>query len=270
MAEQLTSQSAGGGSIPTPSLQFPEIAFEFCTQTDPRFVAMRRVHYVPIKGTHGQQIHFLIWRRQSTGWLLAGAISGASAVWATPARDRFFGITTANRKKLLNGIIDNVFFRLQLAEPNLATQILSSWRKVVRFVWNELYGVQVFGFETLIGDLRDPQRVGTIYKADNWVFAGKTEGNTKSHGKGGLTGGLTGTPYVRHRTDIKFVFCKLDGPVIEQSYQSSWRANTPGGTAEEKQRARQVSQKRQRYLGPVWLYSQGKHVKFMEAQNVRS
>ena len=267
MAEH-TSPIVGGGSIPPPSLQFPKIAFEFCTQTDSRFVALRREHYVPIKGTHGQQIHFLIWRRQTTGWVLAGAISGASAVWATPARDRFFGITSTNRTKLLNGIVDNVFFRLQLAEPNLATQILSSWRKVIRFLWSELYGVRVFVFETLIGDLRDARRVGTIYKADNWVFAGKTEGNTKVHGKGGLTGGLTGTPYVRHHTDIKFVFCKLDGPRVEQIYQSSWRANTPGGTPEEKLRARQVAQKRQKYLGPIWLYSQGKQVKFMEASNV--
>jgi hypothetical protein len=189
-------------------------------------------------------------------------------VYATPSRDKFFGITTANRKNLLNGIVDNVFFRLQLAEPNLATQVLASWRKIIRFVWEELYGVHVFGFETLIGDLRDAGRVGTIYKADNWTLAGKTEGSTKAHGKGGLTGGLTGTPYVRHHTDIKFVFCKLESPVVEQVYQSSWRASTPGGTPEEKQRARQVSQKRQKYLGPVWLYSQGKHIKFMEAPNV--
>lgn len=267
MAEH-TSPIVGGGSIPTPSLQFPEIAFEFCTQTNSRFVALRREHYVPIKGTHGQQIHFLIWRRAQTGWVLAGAISGASAVWSTPARDKFFGITTANRTQRLNGIVDNVFFRLQLAEPNLATRILASWRKIIRVVWENLYGAKVFGFETLIDDLRDPERIGTIYKADNWVFAGKTEGSTKAHGKGGLTGGLTGTPYVRHHTSIKFVFCKTDAAIIDQAYSSSWKANTPAGTPEEKRRARRITQARQQYLRPVWLYAQGKQVKSMEAQNV--
>lgn len=259
---------AGGGSIPAPSLQvYPDIIFETCSARDSRREQARRKHYVPIKGTHGQQIHFLIWYKEQ----LVGAISGASAVYASGPRDKFFGITAQNRQRVLNGIVDNVYFRLEVCIPNLASQILASWRRVVAHVWEDLYGIKVFGFETFADKEREDgtqnRRFGTIYKADNWTLAGETSGNAKFHGRGGLTGGVDKKqPHRRHETQSKFTLCKWVPPhniPVESEYKSSWRANTSGGTSAEKLRAKSLSKKRRWYLGK-FIYTWGNKISIKE------
>src|SRR5208282_5031388 len=146
-----------------------------------------------------------------------GIISGSSCVYATPVRDKFFGITSGNREKVLRGIINNVVFRInpEKSEKNLASRSLALWRKVAALIWEDIYQVPVFGFETLVIENRehikeggegsvpfkdDPEKEalrlsaygdfknspGTLYKADNWTFAGPTEGNTKEHNDSGL------------------------------------------------------------------------------------
>jgi hypothetical protein len=193
-----------------------------------------------VRGHHGQQIHYLIWYETDDGWKNIGAISGGSAVYATGVRDTFFHITTENREKVINGIIDNTLFRLELHEFNLATKIVSLWRKAVVKDWEGLYGVKPYGFETFVEyELIDAvtQRVGSLYIADNWTRVGKTVGNTKNHVGKGLTGGLNGNPFNRENVPKKFVFCKwMPGFTEPQTcdYKSSWR----GQTLEEKQLAK--------------------------------
>ena len=94
-------------------------------------------------------------------------------------------------------------FRLEHNQANLGTQILSMWRKQVVEDWTKQYDDNVIGFETFIfGD----GRFGSMYKADNWDYAGMTKGNTKFHAHG-IDGGTE-----RIATNKKMIFCKLIKP----------------------------------------------------------
>ncbi len=194
-----------------------------------------------VRGHHGQQIHYLIWYETDDGWENVGAISGGSAVYATGVRDDFFHITKENREKVINGIIDNTLFRLEKHEFNLASKIVSLWRKVVVKDWEGLYGVKPYGFETFVEYAEidaDTQRVGSLYLADNWTRVGETAGKAKSHVGEGLTGGLHGNPFTRQNVPKKIVFCRWIKPFTEPQvceYKSSWRGQTP----EEKQLAKE-------------------------------
>jgi hypothetical protein len=203
------------GSNPIPRSTFPELYLEVCSANDPRYQNIRQRHYVQKKGTHGQQVHFLVWYQGKR----VGIISGASAVYATADRDVFFKITKENRKKVLNGIIDNVVFRLELnkQQNHLASKIVLLWEEACLWMWEKIYEVKVFGFETFIVNegfvreevlettdnhnrpmrhsiiVEDPSgknvRTGGTYRAAGWLLAGETSGSTKGHDKVGLTGG---------------------------------------------------------------------------------
>ena len=117
-----------------------------CKRTNDTYQEIRNRHYVENRGCHGQQLHYLI----ELDGVVVGIISGASSIWAVKARDAFFGLTKDNKKKGLPSIINNVVFRLETHEKNLATRVLSLWRKRVAVDWQERYGVQVHGFETFV------------------------------------------------------------------------------------------------------------------------
>lgn len=243
MVEQSVIQQADGGSNPTPPLQtiylsdgnyIPDLYLEFCSREDSRYQKIRDKHYVLNKGVHAQQVHFLIWYKSQ----IVGIISGGSAVYATPARDKFFQLNKENREKALNGIINNIVFRLIISEPNLATRVLSLWRKVSAVVWEYIYQITIFGYESLIiqdrtnipeGDiLNAPIGVyknspGTLYLADNWVYAGDTEGNTKEHDIEGLN-----KAFGRVQTTVKIVVCKwregYSAPIVS-NYTPTWQSS---------------------------------------------
>lgn len=232
-----------------------QILFQFCSSKDIK--VFEKNHYVrkmtadgrtdkskavgEVRGHYGQQLHYLVWYETYDGWKNVGAISGGSAVLATSVRDEFFHITKENREKVINGIIDNTLFRLEFHEPNLASTIVSQWRKTVVKDWEGLYGVKPYGFETFVEYAEidaDRQRVGSLYLADNWTLVGETAGNTRTHIGKGLTGGLHGNPFTRENVSKKFVFCKWIKPFTEPQtcdYKSSWRGQTP----EEKQLAKE-------------------------------
>jgi len=245
--DTLVAPPQTGGAKPTPPLQLPELNLEFCRLSDHRYQNIRQRHYVPNRGVHGQQIHFLIWYKTK----IVGIISGCSPVYATAKRDKFFSMTKETRESLLNGVINNLLFRLEFHEPNLATRVLALWRRAVVEVWQDLYSVSVFGFETLVDQVRygGGERPGSLYKADNWVLLGETFGNTKQHGPEGLAGGLQGKKHQRRNVPKKLIYCRwVDNKVpiaIPSRYVSSWRNKTP----EEKNRATTLSNKRKDYLG---------------------
>lgn len=224
----------------TTTSQLPDLYLEFCSRSDPRYKDIRDRHYVKNKGVHAQQVHFLVWLKDE----VVGIISGSSAVYATPSRDRFFGITKQNREKVLRGIVNNIVFRLEAREPNLGTRVLSQWRKITPIVWEQIYGVSVFGFETLVIEDREGileggygseptdrkailgdfnKSPGTMYKADNWILAGLTEGNTKTHDGAGLN-----ESYKRAVVVPKVVWCKWrDGfsVPVESEGKPTWQAS---------------------------------------------
>jgi hypothetical protein len=150
-----------------------DIWLESCSRTDPRYEEIREDHYIPNHGAIGQQAHFLIHYKGG----LVGIISGASPVYATSSRDKFFGLDKKNRRKFLQGIVNNTVFRLENHEKNLATRVLKLWRNVIPHFWYEKYGTVVYGFETFV--IENDTRKGTLYKADNWTLAGETAGASK-------------------------------------------------------------------------------------------
>ena len=187
------------------------IILERCKRSNALYQQFRDRHYVPNHGAVGQQIHYLIWLNKEC----VGIISGGSAAYAVGCRDQYFGITKNNRQIALNGIIDNTVFRLEKNIPNLGTQILSKWRKQVTYDWEQMYGVKVCGFETFV--IENEHRKGSMYLADNWDFAGYTQGNTKFHQHG------IEKQFVRRETEKKLVFCKwIKGGVLPSEYVAAW------------------------------------------------
>jgi hypothetical protein len=221
-------------SVPSLRHQRPELALEFCKRSDERYENIRQRHYVKNRGAQGQQVHFLILYREQ----IIGIISGGSAVWASAPRDSFFRINGANRKRVLNGIVNNTIFRLETREPNLATRCLSLWRKVVVQIWLDIYQVPVFGFETFV--VETDYRKGTLYRADNWSFLGETLATTNPP---------------------KLIYGKWCDDVsnpIETEYTSSWRA----ATNVEKRRAKELGTQRKSYEGRIF-YTFGKGIATM-------
>jgi hypothetical protein len=255
------------------------IVLQFCSSSDVAII--ERDHYVrkmtpagrtegskdvgAVRGHHGQQIHYLIWYPTESGWEKIGAISGGSAVYATGVRDAFFRLTKSNREAVINGIIDNTLFRLNYhQEKNLASKIVSLWRRRVVVDWEKMYGVLPYGFETFVeyANLNDGtgrQRAGSLYLADNWTLVGETSGNTKNHVGKGLTGGLHGNPFNREAVSKKLVFCKWIMPFTEPQpceYRSSWRSQTP----EEKALAKHRSQIRKQLVEESRLAAQAEGI----------
>jgi len=184
-------------------------------------------------------------------------------------------MTKDNTQKVINGLVDNTLFRLvnhidktncvydaedtkkrkcknSEHDHNVGSRILALWERAVSVVWRDLYGAEVYGFETFIvregllhEDLTkearfrnevvlvtDPEgniRRGNLYKASNWTYCGISAGSTKGHDGVGLTGGQTGKGvFLRKKTPPKDVYCKWaqgHTVAIESSYSSSWKAS---------------------------------------------
>ena len=214
---------------------------EFCKSSDPRYQDIRDRHYVPNHGTQGQQLHFIIHYRNQ----VVGIISAASSVYAVKARDDFFQIPKdklVRQQYHLPSIVNNTVFRLEYHEKNLATKVLSKWRRVTEEFWKQLYGVSVTGFETFV--VENDTRKGALYKADNWTMVGMTSGNAKAHGKGGMKG-----KSFREDTVAKIVLCKkLTNALPTDKYVSSWRAVSE----DEKIRAKALSKIRLGLIGKMY------------------
>ena len=214
---------------------------EFCKSSDPRYQDIRDRHYVPNHGTQGQQLHFIIHYKNQ----VVGIISAASSVYAVKARDDFFQIPKdklVRQQYHLPSIVNNTVFRLEYHEKNLATKVLSKWRRVTEELWKQLYGVSVTGFETFV--IENDTRKGALYKADNWTMVGMTSGNAKAHGKGGMVG-----KHHREDTVAKIILCKKIGNALPtDKYVSSWRAVSE----EEKIRAKALSKVRLGLIGKMY------------------
>jgi SRSO17 transposase len=95
------------------------------------------------------------------------------------ARDCFVGWDAAQRRALLDHVINNYRFVLVdgVHVPNLASHVLSRCTREVCREWQERYGVAPWLLETFV----DRQRyTGTSYRAAGWVAVGSSSG----YGKG--------------------------------------------------------------------------------------
>ena len=210
---------------------------EFCSRSDLRYREIRDRHYIPNRGAHAQQLHFIV----HDGSKVAGIISAGSSVYSVKSRNDFFSIPgerEVRQSLYLPAIVNNTVFRLENSRKNLGTETLALWRKVTAELWLDIYGVPVIGFETFI--IEQSWRRGSMYLADNWTHVGTTAGSTKAHN--GLTNKSS-----RLKVEQKMVFCRwAKKPVVpKDAYVSSWRASTP----EEKADARAKANKRKELLG---------------------
>lgn len=165
----------------------------------------------------GQQLKYLIFY----GSEVVEIIGGASAVFANQARDEFFGLAEEAEVKTqqLNSIVNNNVFRLEYPAPNLATIVLSIWRKRIMEDWEKLYGVPIAGFETFVVEERlwnRKTRNDACYRADNWEMVGITRGYGKTNARG---------REIKDKTlwSKKLVYClRIKGRKLCDSYAAAW------------------------------------------------
>ena len=102
-------------------------------------------------------------------------LSFSAAALKCSARDRWIGWDFRHQYDRLKLLTNNSRF-LILPDwhfPNLASRILSLCQKRLPADWQSVFGHPLVLIETFV----DPQRFrGTIYKAANWIYVGKSKG----------------------------------------------------------------------------------------------
>ena len=72
-----------------------KVRLELIKNSNPLYVEYRKKHYIPNRGTVGQQLQYLVFY----GGEIVGVIGGASAVYKSEDRDSFFGLSDENISK---------------------------------------------------------------------------------------------------------------------------------------------------------------------------
>ncbi|MDE0308378.1 MAG: DUF4338 domain-containing protein [Acidiferrobacterales bacterium] len=141
----------------------------------------------------GHELHYVV--KHESKWI--ALISFSPAALKSNARDQWIGWPQQLRTDRLRLIANNSRFLILPGHhyPNLATRILSGCRKRLVTDWQEQFSKPVVMLETFVDSAHHR---GTIYRADNWVLAGKTLGYKR------IYGGYSQTPTESH----KFVFVK--------------------------------------------------------------
>ena len=197
-----------------------KVRLEFVKNSNPLYVEYRKQHYIPNRGTVGQQIQYLIFYKGE----VVGVIGGASAVYKSEDRDGFFGLSDEKQLKTrqLNSLVNNNIFKLDLPIPNLASIVLKMWRKQIAKDWEELYGVEVYGYETFVIEERlwnGQTRNGGCYRADNWELVGITKG----YGKTNTRGRTHNNKLLQSK---KLIYClKNKNKKLCTEYETSWGDN---------------------------------------------
>ena len=98
-----------------------KVRLELVKNSNPIYIEYRKKHYIPNRGTVGQQLQYLVFYKGE----VVGVIGGASAVYKSEDRDAFFGLSDEKylKTRQLNSIVNNNIFKLDYPVPNLATII---------------------------------------------------------------------------------------------------------------------------------------------------
>ena len=105
-------------------------------------------------------------------------LTWSSAPWYIGVRDRFIGWSSKTRQENLHLIINNTCFLVLpwVRVSHLASHLLALSRRRVSLDWESVYNHPVLLLETFV----DTERFqGACYKADNWIYCGKTTGRGK-------------------------------------------------------------------------------------------
>ena len=91
---------------------------------------------------------------------------------------------------------------------NFTTKVLRTFCNTVVNDWEEKYGDEVIGFESLV----ELPRAGELYLKDKWTLVGQTKGFTCKRTKGKGTDNWSGKPiWDTKNLKPKLVFCKYRG-----------------------------------------------------------
>jgi hypothetical protein len=110
-------------------------------------------------------------------WVALLTFSAAALKCA--ARDRWIGWSYRHQFDRLNLVANNSRFLIlpQWHRPNLGSRTLALCEKRIQNDWLERFGHPLLLLETFV----DPQRFhGTVYKAANWLYLGRTKGFRRS------------------------------------------------------------------------------------------
>ena len=148
--------------------------------------------YVKYKVVPQRRINWLVWN----GTELIGAIGISSCVLCVGDRDRWIGWDKEQRMKLSNSMANNYRFCLKpdTGIKNLGSRVLKMIRIEGAKRWKERYGDDLLLMETYV--LKNENRRGAVYLADNWTHVGETSGISikKAPIKHWLNGGSGATP----------------------------------------------------------------------------
>jgi len=140
---------------------------------------MQEYHYLGPGPLCGAQIRYLV-SSSKYGWI--GGLSFSASAWKIKGRDEYVGWSDSARHKNLQLVVNNSRFLIApgVKVRNLASHILSICTKQLRDDWFERYGYSPVLLETFVDS---EKHKGTIYKAANWIYAGKTAGRGRDEKK---------------------------------------------------------------------------------------
>ena len=137
-------------------------------------------HYAGSKSIIGRRLLYRIWYNGEHAGIVGVQSTATCLLKVARVLYRVDKVDRTIALRYLNEVVNNNVFRLLVNEPNLASQILKTFRKVVRTDWNVKYGVRLRAIVSMtFGSGPRGGRVGRCYRADNWHYLGLTEGKKK-------------------------------------------------------------------------------------------
>ena len=133
-------------------------------------------HYLGYTQTVGEHLKYLVYSRDR----IIACLAWGSVPWHMVVRDRFIGWSPEIRRKNLHLMANNTRFLILpwISVRNLASHLLAAFRYRLSRDWERLYNHPIHLLETFV----DPERfLGTCYRADNWIYVGKTTGRGKNN-----------------------------------------------------------------------------------------
>lgn len=174
---------------------------------------LQRHHYLGSLPKISETLWYVaLWRDR---WL--ALLTFSAAAWKCAARDQWIGWDLRHQYDRLKLVANNSRF-LILPDghiPNLGSRVLSLCQKRLPADWQETFGHSLLLLETFV----DPRHFrGTVYKAANWLYVGKTKGFRR-----------TGKGYTAKVHPPKMIFLKplhpgaralLSRPMLEPPYHT--------------------------------------------------
>lgn len=126
-------------------------------------------HRVPF----GAHLRYLVEIARPTPTVV-GCIQLSSPAWTMASRDRWIGWNDEQRRLNLQRIVNQSRFLILpwVEVRNLASAVLALMARTFLTDWQRAYAVEPVLLETLV----DRDRLGTCYRAANWIALGETTG----------------------------------------------------------------------------------------------